>query len=198
MITANSAQEKIDVEVYLKGDKSNGIYASVKNYSIESLEKVGFSSQNTLSLLWNENGDNLINHFLNLSSIKYTGVHTGLWNDNKRQITQYIRKLLIQKLISGQGTAVRDGDTGNIKGMSSANVFIVINSTTHKVKIISIGDMLTKLQQDERYVNYDKLFPEIKEISDPKSYANAKSRITDILRPLMSPAHIDVDIQNEF
>ena len=198
MITANAASEKIDVEIYLKDQREAGIYASVKNYSTATLETASFKSQNALSLLWNENGDNLINHYLTLCSVKYTGKHTNLWDSNRRDIIQYIRKLLIQKLISGQGTAIRSSKGDSIRGMSSANVFVAINSDTHKVKIISIGDMLEKIQQDERYVNYDKLLPEIKEIDNYLGYSSAKARITDILRPLMQPAYLEVDINNDF
>ena len=196
MITASAASEKIDVEIYQKNNKQEGIYASVKNYNAESIKKIPFKAQNALSLLGNENGDNLINHFLNLSTIKYTGTRKNVWDARQKSIAQYIRKVLLQKLISGEGTQTRNAETGQIGTMSSANVFVVLNSDTHEVNIYDMGDLLNQVQTDQRYVNYAGLLIEMDVIDNPLSYSSAKARITSILRPLMKPTYIEINMKD--
>ena len=71
--TVKQADEKVDVKIQLKDANNNiknGLYASVKNFNTNTIKAIKFQSANLLSLLSNENYNNIVNHYLNLNTIK--------------------------------------------------------------------------------------------------------------------------------
>lgn len=189
MITAQSAQEKVDVELKLSPtlDNSQGIFASVKNYGSS---KLSFKASPVIQLLQNENGNNIVNHFLNLHSIQ---TKNKKYIESRNQVDNYLRQVLIAKLVTGYNTIT----TNSNNLMKTANVFIVIDPKKYTAQVYQMSDLLTNdvlfgtrsaLGQNK----HDKLLPNIPVINRRKYMANGEAerkaqqqkRIECILRPL--------------
>lgn len=179
IMSSTSSQTKVDVNIeVLEGEDAK---LSVKNYSEKTVNDFGFgfASGDFLSLIQNENKNNLINHFLNLNSIP--SHHT--LDTSREAINDYVRQLTITKLITGYRTVVGEKNLS----MDSANIFVFFNSTNYTVKFYSMSDLLNSvLFVNSRYKEL-KIPPQDLFISAQEGktrYSDSAQRITDILRKL--------------
>ena len=148
LTSTGTAQDKVDVSITFKDDKPMGI--SVKNYSAKSLNK-GFhnASANLLTLLQNENDDDFINHYLNLTAIKQLA-----FDKNREAYVDLIKRIVVAKLITGYNTQTINED--GINKMDEANIFAVYNSQGLNsggaiVSLYSMRDVLQGVFQKGRY-----------------------------------------------
>ncbi len=152
LTTSGTQADKVDVEISLKNNEHASI--SVKNYSPKSLARgIRNESANLLMLLQNENDDDFINHFLNLSALKE-------YREDYNRIAAYnlIRKIVIAKLITGYNTVTSaNGDV-----MTTANIFAVYNAQGMtlgdgtkgaSVQLYDMRDILTAIFNKDRYNN---------------------------------------------
>lgn len=130
-------------------DKGKHTYISVKNYNPKSLEHgVKNTSASFLILIQNENKNNLINHYLNLNAVTGRGRQSLRPSvEDVEEINNFIRKLVIAKLITGYNTSI-DSSGGK---MAEANVFAVFNSDTYEVKFYNMKDVLDGVFNNQRY-----------------------------------------------
>lgn len=172
--TEGNAQDKVDVKINFKDNKDMTI--SVKNYSPESLARgVTNTSASLLGLLQNENDNDFINHYLNLSGIKEFRD-----DGNKENIVILIKKIVTAKLITGYNT------TTGISGqkMNEANIFAVFNSRGFgkqgaSIKLYSMADVLQGVFRNSRYQN----------IKVPTSLINANQWQPDVNTRLSNVLH---------
>lgn len=180
MTTSGTQADKVDVEITLRNKEHASI--SVKNYSPTSLEAgIRNTSANLLMLLQNENNDDFINHFLNLSSLK------EYYNDfNRIAAYNLIKEIVIAKLITGYNTVTSaTGDT-----MTTANIFAVYNaqgttladgSKGASVKLYDMRDILMNIFEGKRYNNL--YIPQFFYEANRKQ-SNYMMRITNIMKQL--------------
>lgn len=180
LTTSGTQADKVDIEITLKNNEHASI--SVKNYSPKSLARgIRNESANLLMLLQNENNDDFINHFLNLSALKE-------YREDKNRIAAYnlIRKIVIAKLITGYNTMT----SGSGDVMTTANIFAVYNAQGKtlangtkgaSVQLYDMKDVLTNIFKNDRYNN----------LNIPQFFYNANikqndytTRITNIMKQL--------------
>ena len=143
IVSADAVQDKVDIKIELEGGEHT--YISAKNYSAKSLKDgVTNKSASFLSLIQNENGNNLINHYLNLNAVN--GGRATL-KRNADAYNNFIRKITIAKLITGYSTIVGL----NSQTMSVANVFAVFDSTNYTVNLYDMKDVLNGIFSGNRY-----------------------------------------------
>ena len=143
IVSADAVQDKVDIKIELEGGEHT--YISAKNYSAKSLKDgVTNKSASFLSLIQNENGNNLINHYLNLNAVN--GGRDTL-EPNAEKYNNFIRKITIAKLITGYSTIVGL----NSQTMSVANVFAVFDSTNYTVNLYDMKDVLNGIFSGNRY-----------------------------------------------
>ena len=102
---------KMDVVLQMKNGSKLGI--SVKNYSDATMIKKGIENSvaNLLTLLQNENKDDFINHYLNLSSIKKDGDYVFRNDLNREAAYKLIRQIIAAKLLTGYNTTAGLNET---------------------------------------------------------------------------------------
>lgn len=102
---------KMDVVLQMKNGSKLGI--SVKNYSDATMIKKGIENSvaNLLTLLQNENEDDFINHYLNLSSIKKDGDYIFRNDLNREAAYKLIRQIIAAKLLTGYNTTAGLNET---------------------------------------------------------------------------------------
>lgn len=143
IVSADAVQDKVDIKIELEGGEHT--YISAKNYSAKSLKDgVTNKSASFLSLIQNENGNNLINHYLNLNAVN--GGRATL-KRNADAYNNFIRKITIAKLITGYSTIVGL----NSQTMSVANVFAVFDSTNYTVNLYDMKDVLNGIFSGNKY-----------------------------------------------
>lgn len=143
IVSADAVQDKVDIKIELEGGEHT--YISAKNYSAKSLKDgVTNKSASFLSLIQNENGNNLINHYLNLNAVN--GGRATL-EPNAEKYNNFIRKITIAKLITGYSTIVGL----NSQTMSVANVFAVFDSTNYTVNLYDMKDVLNGIFSGNKY-----------------------------------------------
>ena len=143
IVSADAVQDKVDIKIELEGGEHT--YISAKNYSAKSLKDgVTNKSASFLSLIQNENGNNLINHYLNLNAVN--GGRDTL-EPNAEKYNNFIRKITIAKLITGYSTIVGL----NSQTMSVANVFAVFDSTNYTVNLYDMKDVLNGIFSGNKY-----------------------------------------------
>lgn len=171
IISASSVPNKVDIKIELKSGEH--AYISAKNYSQKSIEG-GFHNytQSFLTLIQNENHENLINHFLNLNAIKSTSLE-----DSRVSMNDFIRRLTIAKLITGYNTVT--GSNG--ESMDEANIFAVFNSDTGKVSFYNMKDILNGIFSQGKYKN---MYIPTALFNANQKQSNYSTRINNILRCL--------------
>ena len=173
ILSADSVQDKVDIKIELEGGEH--AYISAKNYSAKSLKDgVANKSASFLSLIQNENGNNLINHYLNLNAVN--GGRDTL-ERNAEAYNNFIRKITIAKLITGYSTIIGL----NNQTMSVANMFAVFDSTNYTVNLYDMKDVLNGIFSGNRYQSMkipEKFFRENVSASTPKA------RIENLLRQI--------------
>lgn len=143
IVSADAVQDKVDVVIEL--NDGNNAYISAKNYNLKSLQKgVKNTSASFLTLIQNENQNNIVNHYLNLNAVTGKGRHS--LNAAAAEVNNLMRKIAIAKLITGYNTVTGVGQT-----MQAANVFAVLNSDTYEVKLYNMKDVLEGIFSQKRY-----------------------------------------------
>ena len=146
IVSADAVQDKVDIKIELEGGEHT--YISAKNYSAKSLKDgVTNKSASFLSLIQNENGNNLINHYLNLNAVNGGSAARATLKRNADAYNNFIRKITIAKLITGYSTIVGL----NSQTMSVANVFAVFDSTNYTVNLYDMKDVLNGIFSGNRY-----------------------------------------------
>lgn len=144
IVSADAVQDKVDIAIEVDGGQS--AYISAKNYNTKNLQKgVKNTSASFLTLIQNENQNDLINHYLNLNAVNGKGRQS--LKPNMEAINNLIRKITIAKLITGYKTVT--GENGQT--MKEANVFAVFNSDTYQVKFYNMKDVLEGVFSGGRY-----------------------------------------------
>lgn len=174
IVSADAVQDKVDIEIELSTGRH--AYVSAKNYSLKSLARgVSNRSASFLTLIQNENDEDLINHYLNLNAVH------GNWKSlrsNAIEINNLIRKITLAKLITGYNTV-----TGaNGATMKEANVFAVFNSNDYTVKYYDMGDVLLKIFSGNRYQNMK--IPQFLYNANIKSSVDYRTRISNLIKQL--------------
>ena len=190
--------DKIDVVLRMKNQSNVGI--SVKNYSDETIMKKGIenSVSNLLTLLQNENDDDFINHYINLSSIKENGGYVFNNNFAREAAYKLIRQILITKLLTGYNTSSGLGgqtqDTAklliryNAKGVGLSN-----GKAGASVEIYNMKDILRKgLFARNRY--NIKGFPEF--LLGNNKQSSPEIRIHQIISSLAIPIRHSVTLSD--
>lgn len=123
-------QDKVDVQINVNDQH---IFASVKNYSSIPGKKVDVQKElNLFSTITFLNGyaENFGNHWLNLHT-----AHPGKNKATKSNLDDIVKKEV----------AIEAFSTGNpFKDAQAANVFVAIDSTTGKVFVANIADIINK------------------------------------------------------
>lgn len=144
IVSAEAVQDKVDVQISLENGSSLNI--SAKNYNPKTLKKgVTNESASFLSLIQNENQNDLINHYLNLNAV--TGKGRNSLMASAEEVNDYLRKVTVAKLISGYNTIT---GLDNSK-MKEVNVFAVFNSKDYTVKFYNMKDILDGVFNSGRY-----------------------------------------------
>ena len=185
VMTEGSQHNKVDVVVSFKNNKNMNI--SVKNYSPKSID-YGFENKtgNLFALIQNENKNDFINHYLNLTGIK------DFRNDgNRANIVKLIKKIVVAKLITGYNTL--SFENGSVDNMATANVFAVYQTGNYgaQVKLYNMGDILKTLFNGERYnnINIPEYLYDANKKVNPRARGNEKvtaiqTRLTNMLSQL--------------
>lgn len=115
------------------------------------------------------------------------------------EVNQYMKKIVLFKLVTGFNTVTGVSNSGRIQTMNSANVFVVINSDTFKVKVYNMSSLLKNEFRTSKFKNSQTLLPIYQPI-DPKrsQFPSAKERITNILLPLMRKTSYSMNKQADF
>jgi hypothetical protein len=178
-------------------NKSN-VGISVKNYSDETMSKKGIhnSVTNVLTLLQNENADDFINHYLNLSSIQENNNYVFKDSFSREAAYKLIRQIIVAKLLTGYNTLSDSGE----QTQDTAKLLIRYNDKGTKlsngkkgasVEIYNMRDILKKgLFARNRY--NIKGFPEF--LLGNEKQESSEIRIHQIVSKLAIPVEHSVSL----
>ena len=181
IVTSQSKQDKVDVSITLQNKKE--INLSVKTYDITgSSTKIKFEAANLIELLQNENGDDFINHYLNLNAIK------GLSNSNaKKDINNLIKKIVMAKIIAGYNYETGSGN------MKSANYFVVIDNKNYTAKAYTMKSLLDSLINSGRY---SQIKLPLGFIGANQKQPNISTRLNNVMKVLAASNKVYMNVSN--
>lgn len=208
--TVEKADEKVDVKIKMDevGNRNPliGIFGSFKNY--RNVNKIPFESARLDSLIFNENYNNIVNHYLNLNTILFHLSDRKIKESYKDSVNTYMKKMILLKLVSGFNTATGFKENGTLNTMKSANVFVVIHPEKMQVKVFNISTLLMQEFVLNKFKNNRTLLPHFNPEDyikynhktrqyEPK-YPSAAARISNILAKLRTKTAYTLDVSKSF
>lgn len=187
VLATKPTQDKIDVIVKTKGGSK---YLSVKNYNFKkgSAELSLVSGISLLNLIQNENQDDFINHYLNITSSrkKEKTETTAHLKEYKVKMHDVMKELILVKALTGLNIQ-KTMKNGSAKNKTAADYFVINDNSdqTTPFKIFSMAEILNFSSLDNqsglsKYASIDGY--------DEPEWENeggdAKSRITSLIMQL--------------
>lgn len=152
-------QNKVDMTITLKDGED--LNFSLKNYNLNyaDAKKNGMitlvSGTPLLSLIQNENDNDFINHYLNISLPHLaTKGATTYEMDTYAKAKEYdtvMRELILLKAATGDNVYKWNEDSQTFGTIGTANVFMVNDNSKGRIKIISMQSLLEKVYASKGY-----------------------------------------------
>lgn len=173
----NSSQDKIDIDFGWK-DGSN-LKASVKNINLQNNYNIHLVSGGDFkSMISQYNDNNFVNHYLNLT-VERRNDPQGYLNGPREAAIETMELVLLQGAIQGYKETA-----------GKANIFIVNDNKTGKVRVLSIGEIImnivNNIEKLDSSVNITLGGQSVASVrySNDKSYIGWADRINQIIAQL--------------
>ena len=124
-------QDLVDVAITLDNGRSMNLSVKARKPNASGGYRIGFAIANVLELLQNENGDDFINHFLNLN-----GLEDFKDEEETKNINDLVKKIILAKMVAGYNREVASGD------YSAVNYFVVIDNKNYISYVVPMSRLL--------------------------------------------------------